>query len=294
MAGRTSAVPGSSSGAYWFTGAALVGFAANSLLARQALGVGLADATSFTGVRLASGALALALLVRVAPGRPRVAGGTWLSATALFAYAIAFSYAYLRIPAGFGALILFGAVQITMIGWGLLQGERPGAVEWTGLAVAVAGFVWLTAPGRLAPDPLGALLMGLAGVSWGIYSVRGRGPSHPLGATADNFLRSVALAGVAMALDARSLNLSTAGLALAVSSGALASGVGYTLWYAALPRLTAVRAAAAQLSVPVLASLGAVIFLGEHLTTRLVGAGLIILSGVALAVFGRVVLGDGR
>jgi drug/metabolite transporter (DMT)-like permease len=178
-------------------------------------------------------------------------------------------------------------VQITMIGWGLLQGERPGAVEWVGLAIAIAGLVWLTAPGRLAPDPVGALSMGLAGVSWGVYSMRGRGPAHPLGATADNFLRSVVPAGVAVALGVRSLNLSLAGLALAVTSGAVASGLGYTLWYAALPRMTAVRAAAAQLSVPVIAGVGAVFLLGEHVTTRMVGAGLVILLGVTMALFGR-------
>src|SRR5229473_7406150 len=153
---------------------ALIGFAANSLLCRRALGLGLIDPASFTSVRLLSGAAALALILALRGGSP-VAGGSWVSALALFAYAAAFSFAYVRIGAAVGALLLFGAVQATMLGWGLFRGERPRAAEWAGLAVALTGLVALVARGLSAPDPIGAALMITAGVAWGVYSLRGRG-----------------------------------------------------------------------------------------------------------------------
>ncbi|MCI0571313.1 MAG: DMT family transporter [Myxococcaceae bacterium] len=267
---------------------ALVGFAANSLLCRAALagGEGRAiDAASFTGVRLAAGAVVLWLLVR-ARGRGGPSG-RWASALALFAYAAGFSLAYVQLPAGVGALLLFGCVQATMIAAGLLRGERPRALEWTGLVVALVGLVALTAPGASAPAPVGATLMAGAGVAWGIYSLRGRGSSDPLGATAGNFLLAAPLVLPLLLLGKGALHMDTRGVLLAAASGALASGLGYSLWYAALRALTTTRAAVVQLCVPVLAAVGGVLLLGEALTARLVWAGGAVLAGVGLATLGR-------
>ncbi|HKS15961.1 MAG TPA: EamA family transporter [Planctomycetota bacterium] len=265
------------------TVAALIGFAANSLLCRMALRPGLIDAASFTGIRLLSGAIVLSLLVR-SKGEAR-SGGSWVSAVALFAYAAAFSFAYLRIEAGAGALILFGSVQITMVGWGWFKGERPRVLEWVGLAVAFGGLAVLTIPGAGSPDLVGAGLMASAGVAWGAYSLRGRSASRALADTSGNFLRSVPLAAVLAVVAASHVSLQ--GALLAVASGAVASGIGYSLWYAALPGLTATRAAVVQLSVPVLAAAGGVALLGESPSMRLAGAGLAILGGVGLALLGR-------
>jgi drug/metabolite transporter (DMT)-like permease len=262
---------------------ALIGFAGNSILCRLALRGGEIDAATFTGVRLATGALALWLLAR----RP---GGSWLSALALFVYAAPFSFAYLRLGAGVGAFILFASVQATMLGAAIAGGERPGPRVWLGLAIAVGGLVALTLPGAAAPDPLGSALMIVAGVAWGIYSLRGRGVADPLAATAGNFARSLPfaalLAGGALAAHAP-LHASPRGLALAAASGALASGVGYSLWYAALRVLRATTAAVLQLVVPVLAAAAAVVLLGEPLTLRLVLSGVAITAGVALALKSR-------
>jgi drug/metabolite transporter (DMT)-like permease len=264
-------------------GAALVGFAANSLLCRAALGDRSIDAASFTAIRLASGALVLAILAR---GRARGAG-SWTSAAALFLYAAAFSVSYLRLTTATGALILFAAVQATMIAGGIRRGERPRAPEWLGFALAAGGLVVLALPGLAAPDPLGAALMAAAGLGWGIYSLRGRGAARPLAATADNFLRTLAFAAplaIAIALDGHA---SARGAALAAASGAIASGIGYSLWYAALPHLAATRAALLQLSVPVLAAAGAALVLGEPITARLAAAAAAIVGGIALAVLAK-------
>lgn len=281
-------------------GLALLCFASNSILCRLALGRREIDAVSFTTVRVLSGALMLVLLTRAldwrsgaAAGAGDRAAGGWAASAALFVYALAFSLAYLRIGAGVGALIAFGAVQVTMIGWGLRRGERPGAAEWIGLAVAFCGLVSLGLQGAGAVDPLGAALMLLAGGAWGVYSLIGRGSARPLLDTAGNFSRATPMAlaaSVVGGLSGASLgrfHFSPAGVLLAVVSGALTSGVGYSLWYAALPQLHATRAALLQLLVPVLAALGAVAFLGETFTPRLVGAGAAILGGVALALLGR-------
>jgi len=266
--------------------AAMLAFASNSLLCRGALGAAEADATSFTSLRLASGALVLALLAR---GRAAGdAGGGWASAFALFVYAIGFSLAYLRIAAGVGALLLFGAVQATMLGGGLLRGERPGGREWIGLALALAGLVILTRPGLTAPDPLGAALMIGAGVAWGVYSLRGWG-ARPLPANASNFARSVPLALLAslLALALAPPRLTPAGAVLALISGGLASGVGYAVWYAALRGLSAAQAGIVQLSVPPLAAAGGALLLGETVTARLVASGGLVLGGIALATSRR-------
>jgi drug/metabolite transporter (DMT)-like permease len=268
------------------TVAALAGFAANSLLCRAALRSGHADAASFTAVRLATGALTLWILA--VRGRTPIRGaGSWPAALALFAYAAPFSFAYVRIGVGVGALIAFGAVQTTMITWALRTGERPRPAEWAGIACAVAGLVGLVAGGLSAPDPLGAGLMLVAGVAWGAYSLMGRASVHPpLATTAANFARALPLA-VALGLAAvalRSAHISARGVLLATASGAVASGIGYSLWYAALRGLSATRAAVVQLSVPVLAAAGGVLLLGETLTPRLIASGTAILGGVALAV----------
>jgi drug/metabolite transporter (DMT)-like permease len=259
----------------------MLGFAANSLLCRAALAPRLAGPLAFTAVRLASGAVALTavswLVLRRAPR-----GGSWASALALFAYAVAFSLAYVRIPAGVGALLLFVAVQATMLAVGWRRGERPTRRQWVGAAVALAGLAVMTAPGARAPDPAGAGLMLAAGIGWGVYSLRGRTAVDPLPATADNFLRTVPLCA-AVVLAAGAPAPGAEGVALAVGSGAVASGLGYVLWYAALPALGVPRAAVVQLTVPVLAALGGAIFLGERPALRTVAAGAAILVGVAVA-----------
>jgi drug/metabolite transporter (DMT)-like permease len=268
--------------------AAMMAFAANSLLCRAALGARAIDALTFTSVRLASGALVLALLVRGRSGT-RDAFAAWRLGAALFAYAIGFSLAYTRITAGMGALLLFGAVQVTMIGGGLVAGERPTTREWLGLGLALAGLVGLTFPGLTAPDPGGAAFMLAAGVAWGVYSLGARAGGEPLAANAASFACSVPLALVAQGVGFVRMppKVTAAGLALAVTSGAVTSGLGYALWYAALRGLTAAQAAIVQLSVPPLAALGAVALLGEALGTRLIVSGAAVLGGIAVALAAR-------
>jgi drug/metabolite transporter (DMT)-like permease len=272
----------------------LIFFAANSLLTRGALGHGLIDAGSFTIVRLSTGALALALLLRLGrggsrPGRDSTTEardqGSWLSAIWLAGYAIAFTLAYVRIGAALGALLLFGAVQVTMIGIGIARGERLHARDWMALALAASGLVWLTLPGAAAPDLAGALLMATAGACWGAYSIAGRRARDPLGATAGNFWRAALLGVIGLgAVAASSGHATMRGLALATASGALTSGVGYTIWYSVLPALGAWRAALLQLTVPVLTGLGAAVILGETLNGRLLTAALLVGLGVILSL----------
>lgn len=271
------------------TVAALIGFAGNSLLCRAALGTNTIDAWSFTAVRLGGGAATLALLQRLVAdrgARGRSSSASLPSALALYGYAALFSLAYLRLPTGVGALVLFACVQATMLGWSISRGARPGCFEWIGLAVAIAGLVLLTLPGASMPDPLGLALMALAGIAWGVYSLRGRANRAPLAATSGNFARSapLALAALLAAHLHGSLHALPRGAALALASGALASGLGYSFWYLALPGLSATRAALVQLVVPVLAAGGGVLLLGESLTPRLVLSGALILGGVGIAV----------
>lgn len=269
------------------TALALVGFAGNSLLCRLALAAHAIDAASFTAIRLASGALVLIVLARP---RAVVRTGSAASAAALFCYAAPFSYAYLRLGAGLGALVLFGAVQATMLGWAVVRGERPGPLVWLGLLLALVGLVGLAAPGVTSPDPIGLTAMVVAGVAWAVYTLRGRASSGaPLATTAANFARSIPLAAALLAGAAllEGLSASGRGVLLAVLSGAVASGLGYSLWYAALPHLSATRAAVLQLLVPVLAAGGGVGLLGERVSSRLLLTGAAILGGVALAVGGR-------
>lgn len=270
------------------TALALVGFACNSVLCRMALGGHAIDAPSFTAVRLVAGALTLLVIARATGASAKAPrAGDWRGAVALFTYAIAFSVAYLRLSTGNGALILFGAVQLTMFGASLLAGQRPRPLEWLGLAVAFSGLVVLTLPGLSAPDPLGVAVMACAGAAWGIYSLLGRGSTSPLATTAGNFARCAPLALAVSAATWSSAHATREGIALAATSGALASGVGYSLWYAALPQLSSVTAGVVQLTAPVLAALGGVALLHETLTPRLMGAALAVVSGVLLALYAK-------
>ncbi|MFZ5877348.1 MAG: DMT family transporter [Nitrospirota bacterium] len=269
------------------TALALLAFAANSVLCRLALGNATIDAASFTAIRLTAGAATLWLLVRVAtPARAARPRGDWVSAAALFTYATAFSFAYLSLSAGTGALVLFGAVQTTMILAGLQSGERPHPVQWAGLLAAAGGFAALVFPGLTAPSPAGAALMALAGAAWGVYSLRGRGATDPTAVTADNFMRSAPLALLVVLATLPVAHRSPQGVWLAVASGSLASGIGYVLWYAALRGLTATRAAAVQLAVPALVAFAGVMFLAEPVSPRLIGSAILILGGVGLTLVG--------
>ncbi|MGN8064376.1 DMT family transporter [Ralstonia sp. 22111] len=274
------------------TSITMVAFASNSLLCRLALQHAAIDAASFSSIRLVSGAVVLAVLARAGArragaGRAPLARVDWAAATMLFVYVVFFSFAYLTLSAGTGALILFGAVQLTMLAAGLRAGERFEALGWAGFALAAGGLVYLVSPGVTAPTPLGAALMTVAGIAWGVYSLRGRGLDNPLAATAGNFLRAAPMAlALSMLLYDRA-HASPAGILLALASGALTSGIGYVIWYAALKGLSAIRAAAVQLSVPPIAAFGAVLFLAEPLTPRLAAASAAILGGIALVLASR-------
>jgi len=264
------------------TALAMLAFAANSLLCRSALRSTHIDPATFTAVRLVSGAVVLVAIVAVC-GRARL-GGNWWSALALFAYAAGFSLAYVRLPAGVGALLLFGAVQATMYAWALRAGERLGAWQACGLVLAVVGLVALVLPGLSAPPPGSAALMLGAGIAWGVYSLRGKEVGNPTATTAGNFARSVPMALLLVIALPGPRGADAAGLALAIASGALASGLGYALWYAALPLLRATTAGIVQLGVPVIAAAGGVLLLAEPLSLRLVVSGVAVLGGIALAL----------
>ena len=269
---------------FFLTTLALIAFAANSVLCRMALGEGAIDAAGFTTIRLLSGAAALWLLLRffLAGGLPR-SSGSWQAATMLFVYALAFSFAYLALNAGTGALILFGSVQITMFSAGLLRGERLGTWAWIGFALAAGGLIFLVLPGVSAPEPAGSLLMAAAGAAWGLYCLPGRAGRNPLEHTTANFARATPMAIAASILLAGRSHFSSSGIVLAIISGAVTSGCGYVIWYSALRHLTILRASIVQLCVPVLAALGGVAFLGESMTWRLTVSGALILGGVGLA-----------
>ena len=265
------------------TSFAMMAFAGNSLLCRFALTQTGMDAASFTTIRLISGAVMLWLVVRMSR-RTHTGEGNWLSALALFVYAAGFSFAYVSLPAATGALLLFGAVQATMIGYGIWMGERLLRLQFVGLVLAFGGLVGLLLPGLSAPPLYGSLLMLSAGVAWGIYSLRGKSAGDPTKVTAGNFLRAVPIAAVLSLFIFNGTSLDTAGFWYAVSSGALASGMGYAIWYTALPALKATNAATVQLSVPVLAALGGIGLLGEPVTLRFVLASIAILGGIALVI----------
>lgn len=262
---------------------AMTAFAGNSLLCRVALKQTEIDAASFTTIRLIAGALTLWLLVAMRRDRP-AGRGNWRSALALFIYAVAFSYAYVSLTAATGALLLFGAVQVTMIGHGLWCGERLHGLQLIGLVLALVGLVGLLLPGLSAPPMFGAALMLAAGVAWGVYSLRGKGAGDATRVTAGNFLRTVPVAIVLILLMPHGETLDYAGAGYAVASGALASGVGYAIWYTVLPALNSTRAAIVQLCVPAIAAIGGIVLLGESLTLRLVLASAAVLTGISLVI----------
>jgi drug/metabolite transporter (DMT)-like permease len=274
-----------------FTILALLAFASNSLLTRFALGAHAIDAATFTAIRIGSGALVLALLVLRGQRRGEAPVPTQdrrlVRPLALFAYAAPFSFAYLRIGAAVGALVLFGVVQLSMIGWAVARGDRPPLVAWIGTAIATAGFLLLTLPSVSRPDPIGLALMAVAGVAWAAYTLAGRSARAPLLETARSFLWSSPLALLLLAASYASVRATWRGALLAVISGAVTSGLGYAIWYRALPHLTVTQAAVAQLTVPVIAAAAAVALLHERTTPRLLTSGVTILLGVGLVTLAR-------
>jgi drug/metabolite transporter (DMT)-like permease len=268
------------------TAVAMVAFAANSVLCRVALTQTEIDPASFTLVRIVSGAVMLTLLFG-ARSRSLSVAGSWPAAIALFVYAAAFAFAYVSLPAGAGALLLFGAVQVTMVVTGLIKGEHVRPLQWVGLVFAFSGLAVLVAPGVSAPSPIGAILMLAAGVAWGAYSLMGQANTNALGATTGNFLRAAPIA-LLLALPTLTKAHPALGLIYAVLSGALASGVGYSMWYLALLQLTAAQGASVQLSAPIIAAIGGTLFLGEAPTLRLVFASIAVLGGIGLVIFSRV------
>jgi drug/metabolite transporter (DMT)-like permease len=267
------------------TALAMIAFAGNSLLCRMAFVHTDIDPATFTSVRLLAGALVLWLIVAA---KDRIGfAGSWYSALALFAYAAAFSFAYVRLSASTGALLLFGAVQVTMIGMGLWKGERLRGVQLLGLIMAFGGLVALLLPGLAAPPPGAAMLMLCAGMAWGIYSLRAKGAANPVGVTAGNFIRTVPFAAGLSIATLSQANPDAEGLVYAVASGGLASALGYVIWYRALRSLNATKAATVQLSVPVITALAAIVLLGESMTLRFVLASAAVLGGIALITLAR-------
>lgn len=269
------------------TSLAMLAFAANSLLCRLALAPSAIDAASFTSLRLAAGAVTLALIVIPRWRREHRANIDARAVAALFGYMVCFSFAYLSLAAGTGALILFGAVQLTMFVAALRAGEAFPPFAWLGLTIAMAGLVYLVSPGLTAPDPTGAALMAAAGFSWGIYSLRGRKARDALMATASNFVLTLPLAVIVSALTLRQANLSASGVAYAIASGGIASGLGYVVWFAAVKRLRATAAATVQLSVPIIAAFGGIVLLDEAVTLRLLVASIATLGGIWLVLAQR-------
>jgi drug/metabolite transporter (DMT)-like permease len=265
----------------------LIAFASNSLLTRAALATGDFDPPSFSLVRVAAGAAMLAVLARGRNAAPIVTPAPWTGAWSLAGYLIAFTLAYARIGASVGALLLFGAVHITMIAAGIARGERQRPADWLGASLALAGLLWLTLPGSAAPDLTGALLMIAAGLCWGAYSVVGRGSRDPLGDTARNFWRTTLLLALPLAAWAWPPAGTWRGVLFAITSGAVSSGLGYTVWYAVLPALSAVRAATLQLAVPVVTAIAASLLLGESITPRLGVSAAFVAAGVWLTTVKR-------
>ena len=273
---------------FFYTGFALTAFAFNSILCRLALGAEAIDAASFTTVRLISGVLTLLLVSSFFDKKETLLKrGNWISAFFLFAYAICFSFAYINLTTGTGALILFGAVQATMLIAAFVSGERPKMFELLGFVFALGGLIYLGFPGLSSPPLLSSALMSFAGISWGFYTLRGKKSANPLADTTGNFLRTVPMVFISILPFLSIIHLSAKGILLAVLSGALASGIGYSIWYQALKFHTPTRAAVLQLSVPVLAAFGGVIFLAETISIRLILASVLILGGITITIAGR-------
>lgn len=270
-----------------FTTLALIAFAANSVLCRLALGGKTIDAAGFTSIRLLSGALVLLCIVKLNGNKQATTRGSWSSAFLLFLYAVTFSFAYLTLNTGTGALILFGSVQITMILRSIFSGNRLLPIEWMGVFTAFSGIVYLVLPGVTAPSFSGFTLMTLAGIAWGLYTLKGRESTNPLSDTTYNFLRSVPVAIVLGLLFFHNLHISVEGAVLAIISGGITSGIGYTLWYMALRGISATQAAVVQLSVPVIAGFGGVVFVSEQISLRLTLSALLTLGGILMVILGR-------
>jgi drug/metabolite transporter (DMT)-like permease len=269
-------------------GTALIAFASNSIICRIALRDASIDAGSFSAVRLLSGAVTLWLVLILSGYRKQPEyNGSWTSAAMLFLYAFAFSFAYVELSAGIGALILFGGVQTTMISAGIVKGERPHPFQWVGLLAALGGLLYLVMPGlTVSPGP-SPFLMIIAGIAWGIYSLRGRSNRHAVAVTTDNFIRTIPFVFISFIFFLPHIHLTLEGFLWAVLSGAVTSGIGYIIWYIALPGLTATRAAIIQLAVPVLAAIGGILLLSEPVTLRLIVAAFLTLGGIALAILVR-------
>ena len=270
-----------------FTVLALIAFAANSVLCRLALGDRTIDASSFTVIRLLSGAIVLFLIIKIKNKSEVSTKGSWSASLMLFLYAITFSFAYITLDTGTGSLILFGSVQITMIFLSILSGNRLHVTEWLGVMVSFLGFVYLVLPGITTPSMFGFMLMTVAGIAWGIYTLKGKGSTNPVIDTAYNFLRTIPFVIILAVLAFNKMSYSSTGILLAVLSGAIASGIGYAIWYSALRGLSTVQAAVVQLLVPVIAAFGGVIFVSEAITLRLTVSAMLILGGILLVVLGR-------
>jgi drug/metabolite transporter (DMT)-like permease len=270
-----------------YTTFALIAFGANSIICRLALGTSSIDPASFTTIRIVSGAFAIGIIGGLVKGNLSKHPGNWFSAFTLTMYATCFSLAYMSLSAGTGALILFGAVQVTMFIWGLWRGERPRIFQWSGFLVALAGFVYLMLPRMETPSLSSALLMALSGVSWGIYSLRGGGAEDPVAVTGDNFLRAIPIIIPINFLVFNHLEISINGVMLAILSGAVTSGIGYVLWYEALKSLTSTRAAVSQLLVPVIAAMGGGIFLYEQFSMHLTISAFMIIIGAGSYLIGK-------
>lgn len=274
-----------------YTLIALIAFAGNSVLCRLALGDEAIDAASFTSIRLLSGIVVLlAIFSFMNRGKANASKGSWKGAFFLFAYAITFSYGYITLETGIGALVLFGSVQISIILINMFKGNKLHSMEWVGTIVAFAGFVYLIFPSLATPSAVGFGLMTMAGVAWGFYTLAGKGSNNPLGDTTYNFLRTLPFVLILVLLSFDDASLSTEGIWLAILSGGLASGIGYAIWYQALGSLSAIQAAVVQLLVPVIAAAGGVAFAGEEVTWRLVIASVVVLGGIMIVITGKQIL----
>lgn len=270
------------------TALALIAFAANSVLCRLALQEETIDASSFTAIRLLAGIIVLQVIIGFDRNKKELpAKGNWLASFMLFLYAITFSFAYISLDTGTGALILFGSVQISMVLLSLFSGTRLHFTEWIGLIMAFTGFVYLVLPGVTAPSTIGFLLMTIAGVAWGIYSLKGHNSKKPLMDTAYNFLRTVPFVFVLVVITYKNVVYSSEGILLAIISGGITSGLGYTIWYMALAGLSSTQASVLQLLVPVIAAFGGVLFVSEALTMRLTISAGMILGGILIVVSGK-------
>ena len=270
------------------TSLALIAFAANSVLCRLALGSGAIDASSFTVLRLLSGIVVLFIIISIAKNKTKTyTKGSWYASLMLFTYAITFSYAYISLDTGTGALILFGSVQITMILLSLISGTRLHLTEWAGVIVAFVGFIYLILPGVTTPSLTGFILMSVSGIAWGVYTMKGRGSKSPLMDTAYNFFRTAPLVVLLAIFTMSNINYSSEGILLALLSGGITSGIGYTIWYIALGGLSSTQAAVLQLSVPVIAAIGGVVFVSEEITMRLTISAAIILGGILIVILGK-------